>query len=601
MARLAGWSIDAKTEMLEWSDALFDILGFEVEGPPTLEESLLKYCGDSSARMATALRRCLTTGESFDEVAMIETGTGDVWDVRVMGEAVRDENGDIVRVVGALYDITALVQQSREVERLERRMTETMNGLQYPLIFVRRDWVVEWANDAACTLFERPRHEVDGASVYTLFPDFEQTQSYTTYLHAMNEGVYSETTVFDPRRQRFFDVSVLPAPDGIVVAVRDVTAEEEAKTVAEESTARANLLAQMVDRSKEAMIIRDFQRGVTYWNRSAEELYGWSHEEALRRPLLELFYDDPEEARRALAIVERDGYWTGEIEQLTKSGAKITVEGRWQLIRDAEGNATGVFGVNRDVTGAKLERELRARNQRMESIGTLASGMAHDLNNVLTPVLLTLEVLNRDQSDPSKRRLIESMEASVKRGADMIRQVLAYARGVEGERDVVDLALVVDEALRLTRDVLPRNIDVQHHADSPVWSVMGDATQLMQVVVNLIINARDAMPNGGVLEIGVRNGYGSDAGRIATDLDGQYFVYVDVVDTGVGIEANALSRVFEPFFTTKPVGAGTGLGLSTSQAIAKSHGGRLDVSSTPGRGTRFTLILPAEVMKTVPV
>lgn len=336
---------------------------------------------------------------------------------------------------------------------------------------------------------------------------------------------------------------------------------------------------------------------MSYWNKPAEDLYGWTFEEVVGRDLMELLYRDPEDGRHAAESLLRDGTWIGDLEHRTKSGASVVVHARWQLVRDSEGVPVGAFGVNRDVTVERREREMHARNQRVESIGTLASGIAHDLNNILTPVLLSLEVLEREQHSPELRELVRSLESRVQRGADMLRQVLSFARGVEGEREVIDSSDLLQEVYRLTRETLPKNIEIRWHVDDQLWPVLGDATQLMQVLLNLITNARDAMPDGGVLEVSGRNGYGDDAGRIATDLDGERFVYFEVTDTGAGMSDAELGRIFEPFYSTKNIGAGTGLGLSTSQAIAKSHGGRLEVSSVRHKGSRFAFIVPATELK----
>lgn len=593
LARLGGWSVEAGSEKVDWSEDLLKILGIDLRGTPSLDESLTRLPDEEARRVSPLIRRCMSEGEPFDTFSKIRDGAGNLLDVRIIGEAERDADGRVIRVVGVLYDITTLVRQSEAVERLERRLSETFNGIESALIFVNRKWEIEFINEAGLNLLGVDRKVALGASAFELFPNFEETPMYPDYLNAMNENRFTSKIVFVADRDQWLEMSAIPTPDGMLIAGRDVTAEENDRLKSKEYATRAGLLAQMVDRSKDAMIVRSFEEGVTYWNKAAEDLYGWTFDEVAGASFAELLYDTPAVAHLALEHVNRDGYWTGEQQHKTKSGALITVECRWQLIRNDQGMPTGVFGVNRDVTAVNFERETLARNQRMESIGTLASGMAHDLNNVLTPILLTLGVLERDQTGEANRKLIQSMETSVKRGAQMIQQVLAYARGVEGERKVIDLAKLMGEVLQFSRETLPKNIEVRAHVDEMLWPVTGDATQLMQVVLNLVTNARDAMPNGGHLEVGARNGYGVDAGRIATDVEGSRYVYVEVVDTGVGIAEEVIGRIFEPFYSTKPIGSGTGLGLSTSQAIAKSHGGRLEVTTTPGHGSRFALILPA--------
>ena len=593
LARLGGWSVEAGSEIVTWSEELLQILSVEGSGQPDLEKSLRRLPDDESSRVTMLIRRCMAEGVAFDVFSRVFDEAENLLDVRIMGEAEYDAEGRISRVVGVLYDVTTLIRQSQTVERLERRLSDTFNSIGLALFFVTRDWKIEFINEAGLQLLGVDRKAALGASVYELVSNFEETQMYSSYVSAMDENRYTSKIVYVADRDQWFEMTTLPAPGGLFIAGRDVTSEQNDRLKAKEDATRAHLLAQMVERSKDAMIVRSFEHGVTFWNKAAEEMYGWTFEEVAGASPPELLHDNPAVAHLALAEVGRDGYWTGEQQHKTKSGALITVECRWQLIRDDQGVAVGVFGVNRDVTAINLERENRARHQRMESIGTLASGMAHDLNNVLTPVLLTLGVLENGETEESKRELLHSLGNGVKRGAQMIQQVLAFARGVDGERGVVDVAKLLREVLQFSRETLPKNIDVRVHLDEGVWPVLGDVTQLMQIVLNLITNARDAMPNGGHLEVGARNGYGSDAGRIMTDVDGRRYVYVEVVDSGIGIDKRVLERIFEPFYSTKPVGLGTGLGLSTSQAIAKSHGGRLEVTTTPGHGSRFALILPA--------
>jgi two-component system cell cycle sensor histidine kinase/response regulator CckA len=241
----------------------------------------------------------------------------------------------------------------------------------------------------------------------------------------------------------------------------------------------------------------------------------------------------------------------------------------------------------------KLEAQL-LRAQRMESIGTLSGGIAHDLNNVLTPMMLSLQTLEEKFTDEQSQKLLTILERNLQRGVDLIKQVMSFARGIEGERKPLQVAHIISEVEKVAKETFPRNIEIKTNISKDRFSILGDATQLHQVIMNLCVNARDAMPDGGVLDISVENFY-VDASYARANIEskvGQYIV-ITVSDTGTGISPEIMDRIFEPFFTTKEHGKGTGLGLSTALGIVRSHGGFIDVQSEAGKGTTFKVYLPA--------
>lgn len=259
------------------------------------------------------------------------------------------------------------------------------------------------------------------------------------------------------------------------------------------------------------------------------------------------------------------------------------------------------LGMIIDITELKRAEVHSLRAQRMESLGTLAGGIAHDLNNVLAPILMSIDLLKASVSDPESRSAIDAIESSAERGASLIRQVLSFARGVDGQRVPVDLGRVVREVERIGRDTFPKNVELTAVPAADLWPVLGDATQLHQVLLNLVVNARDAMPRGGRVGIHVDNVVidNTDASLNPETRAGR-FVLITVTDTGMGITSDIRERVFEPFFTTKEVGKGTGLGLSTTLAIVRSHGGFIGLASEEGRGTKVTVYLPAAHQRGAP-
>ena len=272
----------------------------------------------------------------------------------------------------------------------------------------------------------------------------------------------------------------------------------------------------------------------------------------------------------------------------------LTVDSRWTLVRDAHGQPESILSIDTDITERRKIELQFLRAQRMESIGTLAGGIAHDLNNCLAPIMLSLELLTKKFPDPDSAELLDMLSVSAQRGADMVRQVLLFARGVEGERQEVQIRLLVADTEKIVNDTFLKHIEVRTRVPNDLWTVIGDATQLHQVLLNLCVNARDAMPDGGTLTISAENLI-LDAHYAVLDSEVRSGAYVvlQVEDTGTGIPPVIIEKIFDPFFTTKAIGQGTGLGLSTSMAIARSHGGFVRVYSEPGKGTTFKVYLPA--------
>ena len=271
----------------------------------------------------------------------------------------------------------------------------------------------------------------------------------------------------------------------------------------------------------------------------------------------------------------------------------MTVASRWTLIRDEAAQPKALLLMSSDITEKKLLEQQFLRTQRMNTIGTLAGGMAHDLNNALAPILMGVQLLRRKANDEEARNLLGLMETSTHRGADMVRQVLLFARGRGGEFERLELVPIVKDLEKMVRETFPKNIVVETFLPNDLWPVRGNLTQLHQVLLNLCVNARDAMPDGGKLSF-VADNVELEAAEAAAIPEGQpgKFVSLLVSDTGTGMLPEVRAKIFEPFFTTKGDDKGTGIGLATVMRIVKSHGGFLRVESQPGEGTSFEVFIP---------
>ncbi|MBA2663777.1 MAG: PAS domain S-box protein [Bradymonadaceae bacterium] len=373
----------------------------------------------------------------------------------------------------------------------------------------------------------------------------------------------------------------------VVGGTTDVTRERAADQRLAEQAA-------LLDEARDAILVRKLDHTVAFWNRSAERLYGWTASEAMGRSVAVLLYDEPTAFLSATEQVLAHGEWSGELSQICKDGSKVVVEGRWTLVCDDNGIPDRILVINTDMTEKKALLAQFLRAQRMEGIGALAGGIAHDLNNVLAPILLSIGLLRQQASDDKTLETLSDIEAAAQRGADMVRQILTYARGSERVYGAIDVDRSVVEIEKIIRDSFPKNIVFVHESGSDIWQIDGDSTELHQVLLNLCVNARDAMPQGGMLRITLENFYidANYAAMIGSLTQGRH-VRISVTDTGMGMPAKVMRQIFDPFYTTKAVGSGTGLGLATVESIVRSHAGTISVESKPGAGTTFNVFLPA--------
>ena len=357
--------------------------------------------------------------------------------------------------------------------------------------------------------------------------------------------------------------------------------------------------AALLDIANDAIFVQDLGGQILFWNEAAERLYGFQKAQAIGKKTKKLWQEkNLPLLQKALQTLQQEGYWKGELNQTTKSGKEIIVESRWTLVRDFGNKPQSILIVNTEITQKKQLEAQFLRAQRLESIGTLASGIAHDLNNVLAPILMTAQLLETQIKDERSQRLLPILITNAKRGANLVKQVLSFTRGLEGERTLLQLKHLIGEIQQIIKETFPKSIEVIAQIPQNLWTVSGDATQLHQVLMNLCVNARDAMPRGGSLTITAAN-LSIDENYAKMNLDAKVgpYIVVTVTDTGTGIQADVLDRIFEPFFTTKELGKGTGLGLSTVLGIIKSHGGFINVYTEEGKGSQFKVYLPAQDAK----
>ncbi|PYS98292.1 MAG: hybrid sensor histidine kinase/response regulator [Acidobacteria bacterium] len=373
------------------------------------------------------------------------------------------------------------------------------------------------------------------------------------------------------------------------IAIRfDVT---ERKLAEERIRQQASLL----DNAQDAILVCDLKYQILYWNKGAERIYGWELAEVLGKNIRDVVLVGHEvEIAEIHASLQESGVWKSEARRTGKYGNKLIVETRWTLVGNEQGQPDYILIINTDVTEQKKTEEHLLRAQRMESIGTLAGGIAHDLNNILSPIIMSVEMLAMRNEDEETRRWLSLIGENAERGADLVKQVLTFARGLEGERIPVQLKHIIKDLVNVLQETIPKSIALKHEVVGTPWLIAADPTQIHQVLMNVCLNARDAMPDGGSLKIKVENiDLDQTYARMNPEAKSGRHVQIVVEDTGTGMSAETLQRIFDPFFTSKALGHGTGLGLSTALTIVKSHGGFINVYSEPGRGTGFSINLPA--------
>ncbi len=351
---------------------------------------------------------------------------------------------------------------------------------------------------------------------------------------------------------------------------------------------------------------------IATFNCGAEKLTGYSRQEVVGSLTPELFHDAPEIERMAAELARDMGMAVPpgfevyvayancpiirerECTYVRKDGSRVAVSLSMTGMLDDDGEITGYLGIVTDITEKKKLEQQFLRAQRIESVGTLAGGIAHDLNNVLTPILMSIELLRLTHTNERTLSILGGIECSARRGADLVRQILMFARGVEGKRTELRAGPLIKDIQQFVQDTFPKNVHCISSLPEDLPSFLGDATQLHQILLNLCVNARDAMPNGGTIAITARSTI-LDEAAAAMQMDARPgpYVMLSVSDTGTGIPPEVLDKIFDPFFTTKEIGKGTGLGLSTVLSITKSHGGFITVTSEPNLETAFTICLPA--------
>ena len=500
-------------------------------------------------------------------------------------------------------DVTDRVRAQEATERLAAIVTNSVDAI----IGKQLDGTIVAWNAGAERIFGYTAEEIVGRSIYTLVPP-ELHDSEGNILERVRRGepvAFSETERIRKDGERItISLSVSPIRDesGRVVGVssikRDITAERRTRALLAAETERSRELAQVLDLAQ--ALVRDLGGRITYWSTGSARLYGWSAAEAVGRVAHELLHTEfPVPRDEINRLLLEHGQWEAQLIHVARDGRRLHVASQWLLRRDAEGRPQGVFEVNTDETARRQMEERTRQSQRLEVVGQLAGGVAHEANNQMTVVLGAADfLLRRPELAGLARQDVEQIRAAAERTAAITGQLLAFSRRQVLRPRVLDL----DETVRGLETVLRRTLGEQSTLELRLGSAPGlvkaDPGQLVQALLNLVLNSRDAMPVGGRLTIETFNTQLTEAyarQHPGVTIERGPYVVLAVSDTGHGMSRETASRVFEPFFTTKPIGKGTGLGLATVYGIVKQSGGYVWNYSELGKGTTFKVYLPLAV------
>jgi two-component system, cell cycle sensor histidine kinase and response regulator CckA len=479
-----------------------------------------------------------------------------------------------------------------EITRSERKFRDLFeNAVAGIVSFSLNDWAIFDANQAILKMFAcESKSELQGLAA-AIPPATLQMMRETL----LRQNIVENLELLTSRKNGeelwvLFSARVTDTQGTVQGVVVDITERKRSEEKVKEQSA-------LLDQTQDAIVVIDPKGNVLYWNSGAEQTYGWKSGEVLARPLNDVLYGrvDAKSYESPMEDIRQFGEWSGEQFHKCKDGKEILVESRWKIIDTKPSGGRRIMIVDSDITEKRKLQQISLRAQKAESMAVLTAGIAHDLQNILAPVSVSIHLLKDRLKDKYSLKILDAVEEPIQNGVALVRNILTYGKGVTGERVRLNVSAIVRRVVDVVKRDAKGKISIKEHLEGQKWSVVGDSTQLSQVFLNLIVNACEAMPDGGSLCVSVSDSPPDENlfEHHPSAPKGPYVV-ATVSDTGKGIADENLDRIFEPFFTTKGGTGGTGLGLSVVHGIVTSHRGFVLVSSAEGKGTTFRVYLPAE-------
>lgn len=595
------WDWDIGADKMEFSPTWKAMLGYENDEIGTgVTEWKSRIHPDDAERLAQLAQNEWSgvSSEPNVEYRLRHKDGSYIWVLSRRMAVAWGADGKPTRFVGTHTDITAIKQSTEALQNSEARLRAYIENSPVALFILSPDGRYLDCNLAAVNLLGYTREKVREMRVgeFSVYPE----RAGAALDHLNNAGSFrsAHDLVRQDGRVLRVDTHAARLPDGnFMVFHIDISAEYEA-------TRALRLQSAALEAAANSIVITDPRGTITWVNTSFCNSTGYKREECIgknARNLVKSGMQEPELYKKLWTTISSNRVWRGQLINRKKNGEQIAEEMTITPVQDEHGVLTNFIAIKQDITERLAMEQQLLRTQRLESVGRLASGIAHDLNNILTPVLMAPPLLRDAVKDPETQSLVDSIEASVTRGAAIIRQLLLFGRGIDGPRKPVSMCALVREMAKIAEETFPKNIRIKTETPNDMALVMGDSTQLHQVLMNLAVNARDAMPDGGEItfRITITDLSPAKAETIPGATPGPH-VRVDVQDTGYGIETRHLDKLFDPYFTTKQPGKGTGLGLSTSMGIVRAHDGFITANPQLGRGTTFSVWIPITSADQIP-
>jgi PAS domain S-box-containing protein len=543
--------------------------------------------------------RCVHAHQPFHHFEYTAVLNGHTYHLSSSGKPLFDPDGRFVGYRGVTADITARKEAELLAAEKAALLAATLDNMDQGLMMFDASEIIQVYNDRAAELLGMPKELLAQRPTFRQLVAYQvQTEEFVRGDEAVRryaDGINGTRHTYERERPdgSILEIRTVPLPaGGAVRTYTDVTARRKAEAELKDSEARYRLLAE----NSTDLIARTDLNGVRlYLSPASRELLGYEPAELIGSELTGIIHPDDQalavsSIAELLAHPEREQTVTYRLQH--KDGRWVWLESRRKLVRDADGKPVEFVSVGRDVTQRLLLEEQLRQSQKMEALGQLTGGIAHDFNNLLTVILGNAELLTDDPSDPALTyALAKQILETAERGADLNQKLLAFGRRQSLKPERVKAETVVKDMVPLLYRTLGEQVELRTKLEATSYCALTDRTLLESAILNLAVNARDAMPGGGTLTI-------TTGERLARRGDGplpigQPVIVVSVSDTGTGIAPEVLERVFEPFFTTKDAGKGSGLGLSMVFGFAQQSAGHVSIESKVGEGTTVTIVLPA--------
>jgi len=590
------WIVDVKGRLIEVNESYSRASGYShkellqlrisdlemVESPALIEQHIDRLRRNGSERWETAHRR----------------KDGSVLDVEVSATYMPLEGG---RIVVFIQDITHRKRAETALRQSQRRLALIIEGSA----LASWDWNLKTDEVVYNSHMARliGLGSEDGSLGRPAWLNLVHGDDRGAVEEAMRQHLEGRVPYFDSEyRIRHCDGRWLWVLDRGQVIARDAaglplraTGTQRDVTARRIAQDRVRQQAALLDQTQDLVLATDISGNVRYCNRSVEHFLGRDAASIEGSPLASLLTEtEPVVGEELLRTVVSRGDWRGEIRFLSPTRMGCIWDTRWVLVRSEQGQPETILLSASDVSEKRMLESRFLRSQRMESIGALATGVAHDLNNIFLPITLAANMLKQNPPEEQKASLHAMLDLSAQRGADVVRQLLTFSRGLDGRRIELQPRMIIHEIRRIVTETFPKNISLDCQMADDLWTILADPTQIHQVLLNLCVNARDAMPQGGTLTILAENVvFDEYYATMNPEAEAGPYIVLQVGDNGVGISTENQEKIFDPFFTTKPPGQGTGLGLSTVHGIVKGHRGFIQVRSQPLLGAQFKVYLPA--------